>query len=271
MIKTKPFLQWMGGKQSILPELKKRMPEKYNFYYELFLGAGSLYFEVMPKRARLNDINWNLINTYDGVKFHVDEVIELLKYYQKKHSVEFYYKMRNLLNKGNRNQLTAALMIYLNKACFNGLYRENSNGEFNTPIGTFHRNISFNFENLKNCSKLLNRNIESFYCKSFAHFEKSEFLNENDFFYLDPPYIQKSSQYNKKQFDLNMHERLSLFCLTLDRAGAYFMLSNSNNPEVLYFYNDLGFKIETIESTRHFSRNVSRRGKQKEVIIRNYE
>ena len=150
---AKPFLKWAGGKKRLLPRLLKFVPKEYNNYYEPFLGGGSLFFALRPKKAYLSDLNEELINTYTQVRNNVSEVIKHLK--GMKYNKKSYYKIRDMKPKNNAKR--AAKFIYLNKTCWNGLYRVNPQGEFNVPIGRYKNPTICDEENLKNVGKALKK------------------------------------------------------------------------------------------------------------------
>lgn len=259
---ARPFLKWVGGKRSILPELLKRMPDSYDAYHEPFLGGGALFFSVHPKDAYLSDINFHLILTFRAVRDDVDRLIFCLKVHQSHHSKEYYLKARERLFKEKDATKTAALFIYLNKTCFNGLYRVNSSGKFNVPIGDYKEPSILDEGNLRNASKLLQGvEIEE------RPFYQAE-IHKNDFYYLDPPYHQTYDGYNGSGFDDEEHKKLAEFCKKIDHAGGKFMLSNSDTPFVRELYR--GYTVEQVEALRSVSCKKHQRGKENELIIRNY-
>ncbi|PIR98022.1 MAG: modification methylase [Candidatus Colwellbacteria bacterium CG10_big_fil_rev_8_21_14_0_10_42_22] len=259
---AKPFLKWVGGKRSVLPELVKRMPPDYKKYNEPFLGGGALYFEVQPKRAYLSDINFHLIITFNAVRDDVDRLIRNLKIHEGKHSKEYYAKARKRLFTEKDPTKIAGLFIYLNKTCFNGLYRVNKSGQFNVPMGDYKNPLIVDEDNLYNCSQLLQG----------AEVAQHDFLQmkptKGDFFYLDPPYHESYSQYDSNGFGDEGHKRLALFAREIDKKGGYFMVSNSDTPFVRELYK--GYTIEVIRASRTVSCKAHQRGKENELIIRNY-
>ena len=259
----RPFLKWVGGKRSILHELEERVPKVYSNYHELFVGGGALFFKLRPKRAYLSDINSRLIQTYRSVRDEVGAVIDMLRILEASHSKANYLKRREEFNVSKSSVAIASLFIYLNKTCFNGLYRENKKGEFNVPIGTIRDKEIYSQEHLNEVSKCLKSAVIN-----HQHFSDSK-INANDFYYLDPPYHQTYSHYVSGGFDENEQKCLFSFCKKIDIAGGYFMLSNSNTVFIRDLYKR--FNIEVVESSRSVSCNVKQRGKVKEVIIRNYE
>lgn len=262
-IGARPFLKWVGGKRSILPELKARMPETYGTYREPFVGGGALFFAVQPVRAYLSDINFHLVLTYRAVRDDVDRLISNLSNNAKNHSADYFRRARKRLCSEKDTTKVAALLIYLNKTCFNGLYRVNKSGQFNVPIGSYKDPGIFEEEVLRNDSNLL-KGVELFQHPFF----QTPVVRE-DFYYLDPPYHKTYSQYDGSGFGDDEHTKLADFCRELDAAGAYFMLSNSDTPFVRGLYT--GFQIDQVAASRSVSCKGDQRGKETELIIRNYQ
>ena len=259
---AKPFLKWVGGKRSILPELLKRIPQDYDAYHECFLGGGALYFALQPKEAFLSDVNFHLILTFKAVRDDVDALIAQLKIHARLHDKEYYLKARQKLFKEKEATKIAALFIYLNKTCFNGLYRVNSSGGFNVPMGDYDNPQILDEENLRNASKVLkDTDIEQ-------HSFLQEHVYKNDFYYLDPPYHETYEGYSSGGFGDAEHQQLAEFCHTIHKKGGYFMLSNSDTPFVRNLYK--GYNIEIVSASRMVSCKANQRGKQDELIIRNY-
>jgi len=260
---AKPFLKWVGGKHSILPELLARVPDRYDLYCEPFLGGGTLFFALHPEKAYLSDINPHLAATFRAVRDNVEPLVDYLRIHASKHSPAYYYKAReHLFVEGDRVKI-ASLFIYLNKTCFNGLYRVNKKGKFNVSIGDYKTPAILDETNLRACSRLLQG-------KEIRQHDFSQIkLVKNGFYYLDPPYHKAYDGYNRKRFSDCEHKRLAEFCHRINRAGGHFMLSNSDTPFVRKLYK--GCSIETVESFRSVSCKGSQRGKTSELIIRNYK
>ncbi len=262
-IGARPFLKWVGGKRSILPQLIERMPEQYGTYRETFVGGGALFFAVQPTKAYLSDINFHLILTYRAVQNDIDRLILNLKLHEKNHGKEYYQRARERLSTETDTTKIAALVIYLNKTCFNGLYRVNKQGKFNVPIGSYSDPALFEEDVLRNDSKLLQG------VSLMQHpFSQTPIVRE-DFYYLDPPYHQVYAQYDSRGFGETEHKQLAEFCRELADAKAYFMLSNSDTPFVRSLFSK--FHIERISAARSVSCKAQGRGKENELIIRNYE
>jgi len=277
MIKGKPFVKWAGGKRQIIDKLKKLIPDEFNTYYEPFIGGGALFFEISPKTAIINDSNKELMNVYeilrDEKKF--EKMCRLLNKYERKHSEKFYYEIRNIdRNKKKFNKLKdfkrAARTIYLNKACFNGLYRVNSKNEFNVPFGKKTKVNTYEGNNLTIINDYLKSND---IILSNIDFEESvNTAKKGDFIYFDPPYDSDTSTFNsytEDGFGKDEQRRLAKVYKELDKKGCYIMLSNHNTSLVQELYKD--YNIHIIEAKRNINSNGKKRGKVEEVIITNYK
>lgn len=257
-----PFLKWVGGKRSILPELLKRMPSNYHSYYEPFLGGGALYFAVQPEYAYLSDANFHLIITFKAVRNDIEGLIRSLKIHASRHSKEYYLNARKRLFKEKDPAKIASLFIYLNKTCYNGLYRVNKAGQFNVPIGDYKDPAILDEENLRNVSKLLQS--ADIYQQDFSQVP----IIKNAFYYIDPPYHKTYDQYNDNGFGEKEHTELARFCREIDKKGGYFMVSNSDTSFVRNAYK--GYNVEKVSASRFVSCKAHQRGKTDELIIRNY-
>ena len=277
MFKGKPFVKWAGGKRQIIDKLKEYVPDEYNTYYEPFIGGGALLFELSPKNAVINDSNEELMNVYrclcDEEKFK--KMCNLLNHYEAEHSEEFYYEIRNKdKNKNAYSRLSdytkAARTIYLNKACFNGLYRVNKKNEFNVPFGKKTKINTYEGSNLITISNYLTMNNIKILSIDFEEAVKD--VKPKDFIYFDPPYDSDTSTFNsytEEGFDKNEQIRLAKVFKELDKKGAYVMLSNHNTSLINDLYKD--YNIHLIEAKRNINSNGKKRGKVEEVIITNYE
>ena len=277
MIKGKPFVKWAGGKRQIIDKLKKYVPDEFDTYYEPFIGGGALLFELSPKKAVINDSNEELMNVYeclcDEEKFK--KMCSVLNHYETEHSEAFYYDIRNKdRNKNSYNRLScytkAARTIYLNKACFNGLYRVNSKNEFNVPFGKKLKVNTYDGGNLITVSNYLTMNDIEILCVDFENAVKS--AKKGDFVYFDPPYDSDTSTFNsytEDGFGKEEQRRLAKVFKELDAKGVYVMLSNHNTSLVNELYKD--YHIHLIEAKRSINANGKKRGKVEEVIITNYE
>ena len=277
MIKGKPFVKWAGGKRQIIDKLKKYVPEDFNTYYEPFVGGGALLFELSPKKAVINDYNKELINVYECIKDanKFEKMCRELNHHEVEHSEEYYYEIRNIDRDKNKfNKLSdykrAARTIYLNKACFNGLYRVNSKNEFNVPFGKKNKVNTYEGQNLGIISGYLNYNDITIMSVDFEESVKS--AKKGDFVYFDPPYDSDTSTFNsytEDGFGKEEQKRLARVFKELSDRGCYVMLSNHNTKLINELYKD--FNIHVIEAKRNINSNGKKRGKVEEVIITNYE
>lgn len=277
MIKGKPFVKWAGGKRQVINELLKYVPDEFDTYYEPFVGGGALLFELSPKKAVINDSNEELMNVYNVLcneeKFK--KMCNLLNSYETKHSEEFYYNIRNKdRSKTSFNRLSdytrAARTIYLNKACFNGLYRVNSKNEFNVPFGKKTHVNTYEGSNLITVSNYLTMNDVKILSVDFEEAVKD--AKKGDFVYFDPPYdsdTKSFTSYTETGFDKSEQTRLARVFKELDKKGVYVMLSNHSTVLVNELYK--GYHIYTIEAKRNINANGKKRGKVEELIITNYE
>lgn len=267
----RPFLKWAGGKTQLLPHLVHRIPNSFNRYIEPFIGGGALFFALQPRISLLADCNQELISCYQVVRSDVDALIEELKGFR--YEKEMYYEVREWDRKPDFGQMSrvkrAARLIYLNKTCFNGLYRVNSKGHFNVPFGSYSDPTIVDPENLRACSTVLQRAIIQ-----SGNFEQVlEIAEAGDFVYFDPPYAPTSdtadfTSYSKDGFDDAAQELLLLVCLQLNQRGVKWMVSNSNTPIIQELYR--GFKVEPIIASRAINSKASKRGAVIELLIRNF-
>lgn len=277
MIKGKPFVKWAGGKRQIIDKLKELVPYEFNTYYEPFVGGGALLFELAPKKAVINDYNAELINVYnvlcDEEKFK--QMCKALNSHETNHSEEYYYEVRNKdRNKNSYNRLAdytkAARTIYLNKACFNGLYRVNSKNEFNVPFGKKTKVNTYEGSNLITVSNYLTMNDITILNTDFEESVKN--AKKGDFIYFDPPYDSDTSTFNsytENGFGKEEQKRLAEVFKDLDKRGCYVMLSNYNTKLIKELYKDYNFNYVT--APRNIGASSKNRGKVEEVIITNYK
>ncbi len=272
-----PFVKWAGGKTQLLEKLKKLMPSEYDCYFEPFVGSGALFLNVHPEKAVINDSNTELMCAYDCFKddYLFEQLKAELKEHEEHHSEEYYYEIRSMDKDENFLSLPiyirAARLIYLNKACFNGLYRVNSKGYFNVPSGkkakvkTFDEN---NFVALHNFFK--NKKIVNL-CVDFDEAVKS--AKQGDFVYFDPPYDTPENKnsftsYSKDSFGKEEQIRLAEVYKKLSNKGVLVMLSNHNTSFIRELYKD--FNIHVVSAKRMINSDASGRGLIEEVIITNY-
>ncbi len=271
-----PFVKWVGGKRQLLPEILKQipLPRSYNNYFEPFIGGGAVLFHLQPKLAVINDMNEELINLYTVIREDVDSLITELK--KHKNETEYFYRIRNWdRDKSYQSRSTvvrAARIHYLNKTCYNGLFRVNSSGEFNAPFGRYKNPNIVNEITLKAVSKFLNENDVTILNKDYE--EALSGSKKNDFVYLDPPYdpLSDSSNftgYNKGGFGKEEQERLKLVCDNLDAKGIKFLLSNSSTEFIHTLYSR--YTKSVVFAKRSVNSLGNKRGEVKELLIRNYE
>ncbi len=271
-ISPRPFLKWAGGKSQLISQYIPYFPQNFTTYYEPFLGGGAVFFYLASQqsnfRAILTDINSELINAYCCVRDRVEELIPLLAEHQIRHTKDYYYSLRSQ-SKGTPVE-KAARLIYLNKTCFNGLYRENSKGEFNVPIGRYKNPKICNLNLLRSVSSALqSTQIE------FRHFESvREYApTEQDFIYFDPPYYPLSNTsnftaYSRCSFNEDDQIRLRDTFAELARQRVKVMLSNSDCPFIREIYGE--FNIHQISATRAINSNAKKRGKISELLVTSY-
>jgi len=269
-VKPRPFVKWAGGKRQILKHLLFYAPKEFNRYFEPFVGGGALFFELSPKRAVISDLNAELINAYRVIKGQVEELIESLK--KHKNNEEYYYRIRSLKPAELSPVERASRFIYLNKTCFNGLYRENSKGEFNVPFGRYKRPKICDEENLRAVSEFLNSVEVEILNADYR--EVCKRAEAGDFIYLDPPYIPVSktagfTTYTGGGFGEEDHRKLAEVFRELSEKGCFVMLSNADHPLIRELYRD--FKLIEITTNRAIScKRSKRKGSGRELLIMNY-
>ena len=236
---AKPFLKWAGGKRKLCDFLTESSPANWNRYFEPMMGGAAMFFHLQPKQAFLSDSNPELVNAYKVLRDAVEPLIEELEKHQD--SEEYYYRIRELDRSPDFLQLgnvvRASRLIYLNKTCFNGLFRVNSKGHFNVPYGKYENKFSVAKEDLRSSSAAL-QNAEI----SLGNFQSvEEQVEKDDFVYFDPPYlpISKTSSftsYTREPFGINEQVELRNFCEKLSAKGVKVMVSNSNNEFIRGLY-----------------------------------
>lgn len=269
-----PFLKWVGGKRQLIPDIVQHLPSTYTKYYEPFVGGGAVLFHLQPKKAVINDYNEELINVYNVIKNNLNALIRDLKSHE--NNAEYFYRIRSLDRDETFNQLTniqrASRIIYLNKTCFNGLYRVNNSGEFNSPFGRYANPNIVNEVTLKAVSKYLNENEITILNGDYE--QALNGIRRNAFVYFDPPYhpVSQSSNftgYTQGGFGENEQERLRDVCIDLNERGVKFLLSNSATNYIKDLYSD--FNIHTVKATRSINSDSDKRGEVDEFLICNYE
>ena len=261
---AKPILKWAGGKTQMLGELMPRVPKTYGRYIEPFFGGGALFFSLKPENAIIADSNPELINMYLQVAHHVDDVIECLQKYE--NTSEMFYEVRSLDWQTLPKAEAAARTIYLNKTCFNGLYRVNRSGQFNTPFGKYKNPKICDIDALRLASEALRK--ADILCGDYI-LVLEHYAQPGDFVFLDPPYLPISEnsdfkRYTKEQFYEDDHVELAKMIDTLHERGCYVILTDSNHPLVHQLYEQ--YKIEVIQTKRHISCHGDTR-KGEDVIV----
>ena len=272
-ILVKPFLKWAGGKRLLLPYIRKYIPKEFNIYFEPFVGTGAVFFDIQPSTSVINDINDELINCFNVIKYLPDELCISIKKHE--NNKEYYYKIRELDRTNNYNEISniekASRAIYLNKTCYNGLYRVNSKGQFNTPFGNYKNPQIIRKSTIFAINRYLNlNNIE---IKNVDFEDATQSAGDFDFVYFDPPYDPISitssftgyslSQFNKKD-QIRLYENIN----RLTSKGCKVMLSNSSTDFIKNLYKE--FNIISIPANRSINSNGDGRGKIEELLILNY-
>ncbi len=275
---ARPFLKWVGGKARVIPELSKYYPRSYDRYFEPFVGGGAVYFSIHPEVAHINDLNLVLISAYKHIKKDVELLIGALsKIETEYHSLKsfddkklYYLKKRSDFNSLQNDSFEkTALLIFLNKTCFNGMYRENSKGEFNVPFGKHDKPKICDADNLRNVMAYLKRTTIT-----HSSYEKAvRGAKIGDFVYFDPPYhpltlTSSFTSYQAGGFTPEDQKKLSDEFKRLSKIGCKVMLSNSDTPLIHELYKE--FNIHKIYAARSINATGSKRGKILEVIITNY-
>ncbi|MHA3801858.1 DNA adenine methylase [Mycoplasma sp. VS30B] len=273
----KPFVKWAGGKRQLLDELIKYVPKDFNTYFEPFVGAGALFFKLQPKKAVINDINKHLISAYRCFQDETlyQDLIKSLKEYETNHSEENFYRIRALDRDkeflSSSNSEIGARLIYLNKTCFNGIYRVNSSGYFNCSFNKKVKIKTFYEDNFNAIFNYFSNNEISILSTSFQ--EVMQNVKNKDFVYLDPPYDAYNNKKSFISYDANgfsqaQQKELAKCFSELDKKGAFVMLSNHNTPLIRELYKN--YNINVVLAKRWISSNGNYRGEVEEVIITNY-
>lgn len=275
MKKLKPFIKWAGGKTKLLPILDKHLPKEFNNYFEPMVGGGALMLHLAsvstPHQAFIGDINDELLSCYRCFQSSVYfiQLIDLLKEYEANHSKDFYYKVRDLdkdINYSNNSDpFKAARFIYLNKSCFNGLYRVNSKGYFNVPFNGSKKVKLFDYDNLFNIRKYVKDNVKII---SGDYSVVVSFAKPGDLIYFDPPYHMTFNNYTEQKFNESEQIRLKQTIDDLTKKGVYVLLSNSDTEFINNLYKD--YKKSVVINCRTINRNGEKRGSVKELLIYNY-
>ena len=271
---AKPFVKWAGGKRSLISEIDRHIPDKINNYWEPFVGGGAVFFHLYDRilgKAFLSDINRELIVTYQVIKSTPGKLITVLNHHKAKHCTEHYNKVRNesyeyYIEKFGIKEAriyTAGRLIYLNKTCFNGLYRVNRSGDFNVPMGRYKNPKICDEENIKAVSKILKRKTNTSIKRRV--FEKID-PKSGDLVYCDPPYDGTFTGYTGSGFDWNDQNRLHKKCKEWCSLGVRVIISNNSTNDIRDLYKN-DFIAEPIKASRYINCNGAGRGKVTELII----
>jgi DNA adenine methylase len=280
---VKPFLKWAGGKRKLLhliiPRILANLNEDCKFI-EPFVGAGAVFLELKNRKVIINDLNKDLIETYKVIKSEPDNLIKILKIHKEKHCKDYFYQIRQMdrdkhLYNNLSNVEKAARLIYLNKTCYNGLYRVNKKGEFNSPYGYYMNPSIYDEDNIYEISNYLNESELEIKNEDFEFVLKH--AKSNDFVYFDPPYDYNNKGFSKYQkdgfgeFDLN---RLKNLCDKLIQNGVHVLISNNATEKVLSLFGDekyqiidISYQIDKLDVHRSIGSSITSRKKVKEVLI----
>ena len=270
-----PFVKWAGGKRQLLPQIRERMPEKYNRYFEPFVGGGAVIFELLPSNALINDINKALINAYRQICNVPEEFLEAVKKFDGEmweDGKKYYYSLREHYNdklmKAEYDVELAALFVFINKHCFNGLHRVNGKGLFNVPYNN-SRGVSVDEIAIMEISEYLRKVT----IKEGDFEDACKGAEKGDFVFLDSPYAPLNptsfESYTKEGFDIESHRRLARYYDELTKRGCLCMLTNHNTELINELYGDKGYRIDVVTARRSINSDASKRVGE-EVIICNY-
>lgn len=272
----RPFVKWAGGKGQLLQQLEKFFPPSFSTYYEPFLGGGAVFFSLVGSRPRfkavLSDVNVELISAYEVVKNHVQELIDKLLFHETRYKLapkQYYYRVRN--EKPSDDVERAARLIFLNRTCYNGLYRVNKKGRFNVPFGRYKNPTICDRENLLAVSQVLRWSNTKLLAADYRQATKD--AENGDFIYFDPPYHPASAtanftSYTDSGFSFNDQLQLGDWFRELDKRGCRILLSNSDMEEVRKIY--AGYRIQEVETVHAISCKADGRKGHSELIISNY-
>ena len=269
-----PVVKWVGGKRQLLPQILPLIPKRMSAYCEPFLGGGAVLFALQPRRALVNDLNQDLITVYRVIKENADALIEHLSRHE--NTPEYFYRIRDL---DRDREAYAALsdvekasrLLYLNKTCYNGLFRVNASGAFNSPYGHYRRPNIVNEQTIRGVSRYFNPCDITFFSWDFA--AVLDRVPRGGFVYLDPPYDPVSDTasftgYNRGGFGREEQVRLKACCDALTARGVRFLLSNSATPFIRELYSS--YHVSIVQARRAVNSVASRRGAIEEVLVRNY-
>ena len=274
----KPFVKWAGGKRQLIPILNENLPKSFGTYFEPFLGGGALLFHMLTERngqkCSISDLNSDLVLSYTTIRDRTDALIASLKNHEKnyqKDSKSYYYSIRESTPRSQIEKTSR--LIFLNRTCFNGLYRVNSKGKFNVPLGKYTNPNIVNEDNLRSVSNILQSSKVHIQCRDFEAVLRD--AKKGDLVYFDPPYQPVSdtanfTSYTNKDFTFDDLSRLAELCMDLDSKGCNVLLSNSNSKEVEDMFSTKPWKVTKIRANRSINSNSKKRTGHFELLIKNY-
>jgi len=274
----KPFVKWAGGKRQLIPQIEKHLPEKFSSYFEPFLGGGALLFHLLSENKNLkgyvSDLNSDLILAYVTIRENLDGLLKSLQKHSDNYfsdSKSYYYSVRE--TNPNSQIEKVSRLLFMNRTCFNGLYRVNSKGKFNVPLGRYSNPNIVQEENLRSVNQFLNHNKIIIKCQDFS--STVEKIKKGDFVYFDPPYqpVSKTANftsYTNGNFGLNDLKRLAKVSNQLAKKGVNVLLSNSSSKQVRELFSSKDWKIFEIEANRAINSDSNKRTGHSELLIKNY-
>ena len=278
LVTPKPFVKWAGGKRQLISTLNENLPESFGTYFEPFLGGGALLFNMLTENNKqkciISDLNSDLVLAYATIRDNVDNLISSLKQHEKyyqKDSKSYYYSVRESTPKKEIEKTSR--LLFLNRTCFNGLYRVNSKGKFNVPLGKYTNPNIVNEENLRSVSHILSSSKVKIQCRDFEAVLRD--AKKGDLVYFDPPYqpvteTANFTSYTNKNFTYDDLNRLFVLCTKLDEKACNVLLSNSDSKEVANMFSKKPWKINKIKANRSINSNSTKRTGHFELLIKNY-
>jgi len=274
----KPFVKWAGGKRQLIPEIEKHLPEKFSSYFEPFLGGGALLFHLLSENKNLkgyvSDLNSDLILSYVTIRDNLSSLLKSLQKHSDNYfsdSKSYYYSVRESNPKSQIEKVSR--LLFMNRTCFNGLYRVNSKGKFNVPLGRYSNPNIVQEENLRSVNQFLNHNKIIIKCQDFS--STIEKAKKGDFIYFDPPYqpVSKTANftsYTHGNFGLNDLKRLAKVSNELTKKGVNVLLSNSSSKQVRELFSSRDWEIFEIQANRAINSDSNKRTGHLELLIKNY-
>lgn len=277
-VTPKPFVKWAGGKRQLIPILNENLPKSFGTYYEPFLGGGALLFHILTDRigqkCSISDLNSDLVLAYTVIRNRIDDLIDSLKNHERnyrKDSKSYYYSIRE---SNPRSEIAkTSRLLFMNRTCFNGLYRVNSKGKFNVPLGKYVNPNIVNETNLRSVSRILQSSKVSIQCRDFEAVLR--YAKKGDLVYFDPPYQPVSetanfTSYTNTDFTSDDLTRLAKICASLDEKGCNVLLSNSDSKLVSDMFSEKTWKINKIPANRSINSDSKKRTGHFELLIKNY-